>query len=69
MDKAGDVRLLVIEFQSGIIYKHINANINYTYSHAVQFPKYIKKQYAINMPSLWILCTCWQIPSDYLLSL
>lgn len=52
MDKAGDVRLLVIEFQNGIISKHINANINYTYSHAGQFPKYIKKQYAINMPSL-----------------
>lgn len=69
MDKAGDVRLLVIEFQNGIISKHINANINYTYSHAGQFPKYIKKQYAINMPSLWMLCTCWQIPSDYLLSL
>lgn len=30
MDKAGDVRLLVIGFQSEIIYKHIIANINYT---------------------------------------
>lgn len=59
MDKAGDVQLLVIEFQSGIIYKHIIANINYTYSLAVKFPKYIKKttcnKYAVAVDSLHLL--------------